>query len=111
MKVRVWFKFSMSADKTAAVKTYFEEGSTMPGPPSGIRARLFRAQAALQDGRTDEGIEELRQGIFEAARHSPAKGRKLVEEILHFAHENEIFGEIEETLEDEPLRRYLFGDE
>ncbi len=76
-----------------------------------LDACLLKARMAIQDGRIDEGIEELRQGIFEAARLSPEKGREQTEKILHFAHENEIFSEVESTLDTEPLRRHLFGKE
>ncbi len=76
-----------------------------------LDACLTKARMALQNGRTDEGIEELRRGIFESARLDPAKGRRQVERILRFAEDNEVFAEVEETLHDDGLRRYLFGRE
>jgi len=83
----------------------------MKGLPFNLDECLLKARIALQDGKTDEGIEQLRRGIFEAAKLSPLKGRENVEQILHFAHENEVFGEVETTLENEPLRAYFFGDQ
>lgn len=74
-----------------------------------LEACLAKAHMAIQDGRTDEGVEELRRGILEAAKLSPLKGRGQVERILSFASENEVFGEVEETLHEESLRRWLFG--
>ena len=83
----------------------------MKGQPFDLDECLLKARIALQDGRTEEGIEELRRGIFEAAKFSPIKGRRKVEKILTFAHDNEIFSEVETTFEDEPLRTYFFGRE
>ena len=76
-----------------------------------VDACLLKARMALQDGRIEEGVEELRRGIFASAGSAPAEGRSLAGKILHFARENDIFSEVEEALDDEPLKRYLFGPE
>ena len=83
----------------------------MKGRMFNLNACLTRARIALQDGRVDEGVEELRRGIFESARIAPPEGRSQAEEILRFARENDNFSEVEESLDDEPLRRQLFGPE
>jgi hypothetical protein len=75
-----------------------------------INASLTKARLAIQDGRTDEGVEELRQAIFESAKLSRADGRTNVEGILKFAHENDVYDEVEMLL-DENLRRTFFEGE
>ena len=82
----------------------------MKGQPFNLDACLFKARLCIQDGRTDEGIEELRRGIFEAAKCTPNEGKESVQKILSFAQENEVFDEVETTLENDPLRKYFFGD-
>ena len=82
----------------------------MKGQPFNLDACLFKARLCIQDGRTDEGFEELRKGIFEAARCTPKDGKEHVQKILSFAHENEVFNEVELTLENDPLRNYFFKD-
>ncbi|MCX6645589.1 MAG: hypothetical protein NTY09_04425 [bacterium] len=72
-----------------------------------INACLTKARLAIQDGRTDEGVEELRHAIFESAKLSRADGRTNVEGILKFAHENDVYEEVEMLL-DENLRRTFF---
>ncbi len=76
--------------------------------PLSIDACLTRARLAIQDGRTDEGVEELRRGIYESAKLSRVDGKKQVETILNFAHENDVLPEVELTF-DEPLKRMFFG--
>lgn len=78
--------------------------------PFSINACLTRARLAIQDGLTDEGIEELRRAIYESAKLSCADGKKQVEAILNFAHENDVLPEVELTL-DEPLKRMFFGND
>lgn len=83
----------------------------MKGQPFNLDECLAKARIAIQDGRTDEGIEELRRAILDAGRPDRTDGRQCVETILRFAHDNEIFEEVEETLHDEPLRQSIFGPE
>ena len=78
--------------------------------PFSINACLTRARLAIQDGLTDEGIEELRRGIYESAKLSRVDGKNQVETILNFAHENDVLPEVELTL-DEPLKRMFFGND
>jgi hypothetical protein len=78
--------------------------------PFSINACLTRARLAIQDGLTDEGVEELRRGIYESAKLSRIDGKKQVETILNFAHENDVLPEVELTL-DEPLKRMFFGND
>lgn len=75
--------------------------------PFSISGCMTKARLAIQDGRMDDGIEELRRGIYESAKLSRPVGRKQVETILRFAHENEIYEEVEMLL-DEPLKRAFF---
>lgn len=72
---------------------------------------LAKARIAIQDGRTDEGIDELRRAILDSAHPGRKDGKRCVETILRFAHDHEIFEEVEETLHDEPLRQSIFGPE
>lgn len=78
--------------------------------PFSINACLTRARLAIQDGLTDEGVEELRRAIYESAKLSRADGKKQVENILNFAHENDVLPEVELTL-DVPLKRMFFGND
>jgi hypothetical protein len=78
--------------------------------PFSINACLTRARLAIQDGLTDEGIEELRRAIYESAKLSRVDGKNQVETILNFAHENDVLPEVELTL-DEPLKRMFFGND
>jgi len=83
----------------------------MKGQPFNLEERLTKARIAIQDGRTDEGIEELRRAILDAVHPGRTDGKQCVETILRFAHDNEIFEEVEETLHDDPLRQLIFGPE
>jgi hypothetical protein len=63
----------------------------------------------MLDGRRDEGVEELRRAILDAACLSPAEGQRQVREVLGFARDHDVFSEVEETFDSEPLRRRFFG--
>ena len=78
--------------------------------PFSFNACLTKARLAILDGRTDEGVEELRQGIFECAKLPSADNRRNVEGILRFAQENDVYEEVEMFL-DENMRRNLAGGE
>jgi len=73
--------------------------------------RLLKARMAIDDGRTDEGIEELRRAIFDSVRLKPDLGRKNVERIIRFAKDNDLFEEVDGIFDDESLRRHFFGND
>ncbi len=81
----------------------------MGKPSPGLDARLTKARLAIQDGRIEEGVEELRRAIFDAAAMPPGEGRRQVEEILRFAKDNDTSTEVEEVFETESLRWHFFG--
>ena len=74
-----------------------------------LNTRLARARQLIVSGRQDEGVEELRQAMFDAATLSPSKGRARVEEVLRFAMENDAFEDVEDILENESLVGHFFG--
>lgn len=81
----------------------------MAGKESGLNEFMLRAKIAIEDGRTEEGIEELRRAIYESVKLSQPEGRNNVEQILKMAHEYDVFTEIEDSLQEGNLRKHFFG--
>jgi len=69
----------------------------------------MRARLMMSGGRRDEGLEELRQAVLDAAVLSPKEGRARVEEILRFSRDHDAFEDMEDTLENESLLEHFFG--
>ncbi len=82
----------------------------MSNPKFDIDTCLLKARIAIQDGRTEEGIEELRRGIFSAAGDTNTSARSHIGKILDFAEGSDIYFEVEETLHEPNLHRQIFGD-
>jgi hypothetical protein len=83
----------------------------VPEIPPNLEARLTRARIMLQDGRRDEGVEEIRRAVYDATSLPPREGRTRVEEILRFAKDNDAFEEVEDFLESESLIQRFFASE
>ena len=79
--------------------------------PPDLEARLLRARIMLESGHRDEGVEEIRLAVYDAATLPPVEGRTRVEKILRFAKDNDTFEEVEDFLQDESLVKRFFGND
>ncbi|HEX9744021.1 MAG TPA: hypothetical protein VGB30_01205 [bacterium] len=70
---------------------------------------LLKATLSIQDGRPDDGIDEMRKAIYESAKLPTDSGRKNIERILTLAHEYDVFEEVEDILEEGGMREKYFG--
>ena len=79
--------------------------------PPDLEARLLRARIMLEGGHRDEGVEEIRRAVYDAATLPAGEGRTRVEKILRFAKDNDTFEEVEDFLQDESLVKRFFGND